>query len=389
MIDYVEVRNLNFQLIGIIDIAKSVIWKSVYYGVGEFEIYCSVDFKDLLKPNYYVTRFNNYEVGIIEHLEISETIEDGRMIVASGRFAKSLFDRRITYKRTYVEGEGLNYIRRFEPYILKDNVEKAVRGLVDNSLGSSATSERRINEIYLTDQDISGLNDVIQVDDGTGKLVSADKQTTYDNLLEYTDALLQEYQMGSYLFLDKSLNKLRYKIFRGIDRSIDQSDNDKLIFSREFNNLSTSTYNFDATGLKTCAFLGGEGEGTDRKCSYITDYQTGLNRRETFIDVSGIASTYKTLDEATQEEVEKEYTFEEYRKMLESEGRQQLAEFKTTETLEGDIDLTNSLLKYGVDFNLGDIITIWDDEKYVNARILAVTEVEDDDGYKIEIEYGM
>ena len=387
MIDYVEVRDLNFQLIGIIDIAKSIIWKSSYYGVGEFEIYCSVSFKELLQPNYYITRPNNYEVGIIEHLEISETIEDGRMIVASGRFAKSIFDRRITYKRTYVEGEGLNYIRRFEPYILKGNVEQAVRALVDTCLGSSATSERKINEIYLSNSDLSNLTDVIQVDDGSGNLVNADKQTTYDNLLEYTDALLQEYQMGSYLYLDKNLAKLRYKIYKGVDRSIDQTEREQIIFSREFDNLTSSNYQFDATNYKTCAYLGGEGEGVERKCSYITDYQTGLNRRETFIDVSSLSSTYK--EEENGEEVEKTYTNEEYRKMLESEGRQQLAVYKTTETLEGDIDLTNSPLVYGVDFNLGDIITIWDDEKYINARILTITEVEDDDGYKIDIEYGM
>lgn len=387
MIDYVEVRDLNFQLIGIIDIAKSIIWKSSYYGVGEFEVYCSVSFNELLQPNYYITRPNNYEVGIIEHLEISETIEDGRMIVASGRFAKSIFDRRITYKRTYVEGEGLNYIRRFEPYILKGNVEKAVRALVDTCLGSSATSERKINEIYLSNSDLSNLTDVIQVDDGSGNLVNADKQTTYDNLLEYTDALLQEYQMGSYLYLDKNLAKLRYKIYKGVDRSIDQTEREQIIFSREFDNLTSSNYQFDATNYKTCAYLGGEGEGVERKCSYITDYQTGLNRRETFIDVSSLSSTYK--EEENGEEVEKTYTNEEYRKMLESEGRQQLAVYKTTETLEGDIDLTNSPLVYGVDFNLGDIITIWDDEKYINARILTITEVEDDDGYKIDIEYGM
>lgn len=384
MIDYVEVRNLNFELIGIIDIAKSVIWKSSYYGVGEFEVYCSAEFSSLLKSDYYITRPNNYEIGIIEHIEISETIEDGRMIIASGRFAKSIFDRRITYKRTYVEGEGLNYIRRFEPYILRGNVEQAVRELVNTCLGSSASAERQIGEIYLTNDDLSNLADTIVVDDGSGKLIAADKQTTYDNLLEYTDALLQEYEMGSYLYLDKSLNKLRFKIYKGKDHSINQTANPKLIFSREFDNLISSDYQFDSTSLKTCAYLGGEGEGIERKCSYITDYQTGLKRRETFIDVSGISSTYKD-----DEDVEQTYSNEEYRKMLESEGRQQLAEYKTTETLDGDIDLTNSNLVYGVDFELGDIITIWDDEKYINARILTITEVEDDDGYKIDIEYGM
>ena len=39
MIDYVEVRDENLDLLGIIDAFNSVIWNSVYYGVGDFEIY--------------------------------------------------------------------------------------------------------------------------------------------------------------------------------------------------------------------------------------------------------------------------------------------------------------------------------------------------------------
>lgn len=384
MIDYVEIRNKSFELIGIIDTAKSIIWKSSYYGVGEFEVYCSVEYLDFLQPDFYITRPNNFEIGIIEHIDDSEAIEEGEMIVASGRFAKSIFDRRITYKRTYIEGEGLNYIRRFEPYILRGNVEIAVRGLVNACLGSSATPERQISEIYLYEGDLSNLPDNIVVDDGSGKLIAAEKQTTYDNLLEYTNTILQEYEMGSYLYLDKSLNKLRFKIYKGINRSIEQTENEQLIFSRDFDNLTSSNYQFDSTNLKTCAYLGGEGEGIDRKCSYVTDYQTGINRRETFLDVSSISSTYKD-----DEDVEQTYSNEEYRKMLESQGRQQLAEYKAVETLEGDIDLTNSSLRYGVDFNLGDIITIWKNQKYINARILTITEVEDDNGYKIDIEYGI
>ena len=39
MIDYVEIRNAETELMGIIDTAKSIIWRSVYYGVGDFEVY--------------------------------------------------------------------------------------------------------------------------------------------------------------------------------------------------------------------------------------------------------------------------------------------------------------------------------------------------------------
>ena len=77
--------------------------------------------------------------------------------------------------------------------------------------------------------------------------------------------------------------------------------------------------------------------------------------------------------------------------MLETQGRQTIAGMQRIETFDGEIDLTNSNLVYGEDYSLGDMITVEDKEinKYINARILTVTEVQDDDGYKIDIEYGI
>ena len=39
MIEFVEIRGHDTNIIGIIDTAQSVIWRSVYFGVGDFEIY--------------------------------------------------------------------------------------------------------------------------------------------------------------------------------------------------------------------------------------------------------------------------------------------------------------------------------------------------------------
>ena len=82
---------------------------------------------------------------------------------------------------------------------------------------------------------------------------------------------------------------------------------------------------------------------------------------------------------------------EEYRKQLEAQGRQTLAELKKIETFDGTIDLTNGAVRYGIDFNLGDMITIEDKKiaKYINARIVTVTEVQDDNAYAIDIKYGI
>lgn len=393
MIDYVEIRaKENREVIGIIDTAKSIIWKSVYYGVGDFEIYAAATPENIamLVEGNYVTRTNNYECGIIEYIEITENSEDGKMIVASGRFVKSILDRRVVFSALF-SGTGNDYIWYCAASVLKGNVESAVRKLIyDNAINAVGSrgevgSYRNIPEIYWTEADVSGITDTIVTEDDDGTTSDADKQVTYKNLLEYTDGVLQEYSCGAKMWLDRDLLKFRYKAFKGVDRSRDSSTNEPIIFSTEFDNLISTNYTLDTSAYKTTALIGGEGEGTERKCAFSYAWKQGLDRRETFVDASSISSTYKDGEE------EKSYTVEQYRKMLEAQGRQTIAELEKVETFDGEIDLTNSNYVYLVDYNLGDLITVEDKDmgKYINARIVTVTEVQDDNGYKIDIDYGI
>lgn len=56
----------------------------------------------------------------------------------------------------------------------------------------------------------------------------------------------------------------------------------------------------------------------------------------------------------------------------------------------GELDLTNSMNVFREHYNVGDIVTIQDNllNKYINPRILSAIEVQDENGYKIDVEYG-
>lgn len=374
MIDYVEIRNKERSVIGLIDTAKSIIWKSTYYGVGEFEIYtsCTLEAKEILKVGNYVTRINNFEVGIIEKIETENNDDDGLMIIASGRFIKSILDRRIVYQGT-LQGVGNAYWWSCNATILKGNVELAIRQLISDNAVHADDQNRNIPEIDLNSNDISNLPETIIVEDTKDEETSAEKQVTYKNLLEYTDSVLEEYKLGARMWLDLDTLKFRYKIYKGKDHT--SASSEPIIFSKEFDNLTSTNYIYDATNEKTTALIGGEGEGTERKCAFAYAWLTGLERKEAFIDASSL----------TQEELD----IETYRKQLEAQGRQSLT--PAEETFEGSVDLTNSNLVYGIDYELGDLVTIEDKDinKYIYTRIIAVTEVQDDDGYIIELEFGV
>lgn len=371
MIEYVEIRDANTNVIGIIDVSKSVIWHSKYFGVGDFEIYVPVmpDLIGLLFRGLFVTRPNNKEVGVIEKINIIENKQDGIMIVASGRFAKSILDRRLIYNLSGTSNKAT---------ILRGNVESEVREVVkNNAIACPFDSKRNIDLLVLG----SLSNIPSKIVDGNGN--AAEKQVSYENLLTYTDGVLEEYGISSMCILGDS--KLQYIVYTGIDRSVNNTaGNIPIVFSQQYDNLTSSEYLYNATTEKNVALIGGEGEGVDRFYSLIEHSETGLNRREIWIDASSISKKYKD-----ENDVEQTYTDTQYKAMLDAKGKQDIAPLVAAESFTGAIDVTNGNWVYGRDFALGDIVTVENNNigKYANVRIREVTEIQDENGYAVEVTY--
>ena len=376
-IDYIEILDKDRKLIGIIDTAKSIIWKSEYYGTGDFEIYVSATPKivALIRDGQYAARPNDVNVGVIEDVEITYSARDGRMILVSGRFAKSILGRRLIYKLG-VSGASI------EPVISSGLVEVAVRKLVQTQIISPDLPARKISFIGL-----GPIKDIPQ------KIVDADgeaarKQTSYANLLTYTDELLQEYGLGAYMSLDRGSGTLLYNVFAGKDRSVGNADGNKpIIFSQAFDNLLSSTYKHQTETYKNMALIGGEGEGIDRVIAYVGESMAGMDRREVWVDASGQSRTY--TDEDTGEETT--YFLWEYVPLLQAAGRQQLEQLKEINTFDGEVDVSRIGLEYGTEYWIGDIVTRQDDDLGIsaNARIVSVIETQDESGYNISISFGI
>lgn len=372
-IDYIEARNADFELIGIIDAAASVIWHSIYFGVGDFEIYTEATPKavEMLKKGNYITRTDDIETGIIEKLDIVNDEQHGVMIVAAGRFVKSILDRRIIYNLSGTSNTAT---------ILRGNVEVNIRNLItSNAIACPFDSSRNISRLELGA--LAGISAVIVDENGN----TAQKQVSCDNLLPYTDGVLKEYGLASLLVLNAEAKKLQYVVYSGVDRSIDNaSGNMPIVFSQEFDNLTSSNYSLDTTPEKNTALIGGEGEGAARFYSLLSSGKADLQRREIFIDASSINKTYK--DESDEE---KTYTDAEYNTLLKAKGKQDLATLIETESFAGVIDIVNGNYIYNRDFYLGDIVTVEDKilNKYANVRICEITEIQDENGYNVEAVY--
>lgn len=440
MIDYVEIRNSSLELMGLIDTAKSVIWETQYYGAGEFEIYTEATPQaiSMLQVGNFITRVENEGVGIIEAVEIVLVGGDGRMITASGRLAKSILDRRLI---TYVNGS------KGAATIFSGNVEQRARGLVqDNAIACYKDKQRAIP---YTQRNIS----LLQLGALAGlPAVSEQRQANCENLLTYTDEFLQQYGYGAKLIRagNKLAYTVYSGTDRSIGNT---AGNEPVIFSEDFDNLTGSNYALDETGRKTFALIGGEGEGIERFYTERNASLSDLDRREVFVDSSTARELYEdkftgngveVIDEYDDEgnvakkHVEGTRTFtlshvatalrsvkvdgkdavwtfnastgvvtfsvaplagleiivqyvddNEYREQLSQEGAQELATLIAAESFAGSIDLANSTFEFGVDFEIGDIVTVQDNgiNKYINVRVIAAAEVQDDDGYQVNIEF--
>lgn len=377
MIEFLEIRDTTRKLIGVIDTASSIIWQTEYYGAGRLEIYCAFNeqTKALLQRGYYVTRRGEKQAGIIESVRYTDNAETGLMIIASGRMLKSILDRRVVYNYDIAW-------HRITPVRISGYLAPQIQKVVREHAGTDASPYRKMGVVIGSD---GGITKRITSDTEQGE--ESSRQSSYKNLLTWTDAVLQEYECGALMRIDQDSLDMIYDLYEGTDRSVgNTAGNVPLIFSQDFENLLTVDYNIDETFYKNFAVIGGEGQGLERFFTlYRPDNSTGLARREVFVDASSINRKYMDGDE------EKTYTTVQYQTMLEGQAQTELKELITTEVFDGEINVTHSAYKYGTDFGLGDLVTVQDNrlELYRTVRILRATEVQDAEGYLLTFEYAV
>ena len=370
MIDYIKVYDKDtFKHVGIIDIFKSVIWHTQYYGVGDFEIYTTATAEHIktLKRGFWVVPSNSDNVGIIEKIQTTYTAQDGYMLIVTGRMAHSILDRRLIYQRTG---------NRCYPVLVSGNVQEAINLLINFSMINPSNTRRKYSGLSTAIESNSNAN----ILDENGE--KTERQVTYDNLLTYVLGLLEEYNLGAYSKIVN--NKIQFTQYVGRDLFH--------VFSVEFDNLVSSEYIEDETSFKNVALISGaetqDANGNTVKPQTTLLYDSlysGLDRRELYIDGSSIDATYEDDEGETVK-----YDETTYQNMLQGLGMTTLAGLKFTPTLSGQVNVTNALLKFGIDYKLGDTVIIEDVKMkvYSRSRILEVTEIQDENGYNIDLVYG-
>lgn len=131
-------------------------------------------------------------------------------------------------------------------------------------------------------------------------------------------------------------------LFKGRDIS------DIIEFSDEYENITKAGYQNNTFDESTTAFVFGAGEGTERKSVVINANKSGLQRKELYVDARDLQ---QTTDNIT-------LTDSQYTAVLTNRGKSKLADRKRILTLNGEVPTSSKLFKLGIDYKLGDTVTI-------------------------------
>lgn len=328
-------KEMDFQ--GVMENQTSLLWHRKYSEPGNFELYTPItdDNLKLTQMGNLIWMRGSNEAAVVEY-RILEESDVKNQITAKGRFLSSYMDRRLIKGTTNFKGR----------------VEEAMRQLLE-----SVTPIPRVRLGPLM-----GFEDEVEF------------QVTYKNLLEYEKKLAKSAGLGFRFRPDFDEKVIYFEVYRGVNRTISQGVNNRVIFSEPYNNLNNAKYTENSQLYKNVAYVGGEGEGADRTVVKVGEAE-GLELREVFVDAKDIRK------EST--------TNEQYQAQLTTRGQETLAANVISQYFEGNTGADVNY-RYKVDYDLGDIATVrkkaWNITE--DKRLTEAKEVYEYGGRKIEPTFG-
>lgn len=331
----------------IISSFQSCIWNVQYFSQNDFQLVVNASTinVNMLKPGAYLVReeditenaYNN--VMVIQNYKLDFDTEKGWLLTLTGKGLKNdLLRRRIVWSQTNLTGLA----------------EVGIRQVITQNVISPSVSGRAISNFVL--DTINNFTETI------------DLQLLGENIADWLEEICTTYGYGWDVYIKNG--KYTFKLYKGTDRTYDQSAVTPVVFSPEFDNLLSSSYTYNMSEYQNAALIGGEGEGTSQRTATIGT-ATGLNRYEVYIDGSSVSSNGQII------------TVAQYTKMLEEYGQTQLDQTAYTESFSGEID-SEGLYKINQDYFLGDIVQI-ENEKGIQAtpRIIEIIYAEDESGSSV------
>lgn len=347
------VCNENFERIGFIGSFSYLLWRKKYGPGSEAELHVDVTAKnvELLKKGNIVYRQDDNEAMQIYYRQFDDSNGVDQLVIKCFSLTRWT-DRRILWGQ----------------YDFNDTPENIMRRAINETMINPSNSARKIRQVQLAPG--RGIGQPIQ------------QQMSYKYVYDVCENLCATHDIGMRCLFNNL--QLKYDFYEGTDRTINQNANPRIILSKSRSNLLKRTYEDANNDLKNTVLVAGAGEGAARKTATIGNGNSGLNRRELFVDAREIQNT----KDVNGEQVSIPDT--QYLPLLVAKGEEKKAEYTEFIGFDCELDVTKENTKYGEDFFLGDLITIKDDDLGIlmNSRVMQADEVFQNDGKSIYVTVG-
>lgn len=317
-----EVYTPDLELIGFLEIFKSALFEEYAYKAGTFSVesILTPESIEMLRPDNIIWFEKGY-AGIIEYIDL-KTDETGQYITAKGSMLTGILSRRIMWGGYSFYDTPENIMR----YAVNDCAVEPTKGDAE---------KRKIPRVVISKMEIvQGVNKIRKSQTGG---------TLLDFLTETGEANNTAFGLN---FNAKDL-RMEFFTHSGVDRTIKQKENEPVFFSAELDDVLNAEYTYSSSDYANSALIAGQGDGEQRIFEEINSEDSGLSRRELYVDARDLA--------------QEELTAEEYRAILNTRGRERLAEMQLSYSFDADIRTNNQTYVFGVDFFLGDKITVKDE----------------------------
>lgn len=341
----IDVYNTSGILQGFTQSVINASFERGLYKPGRFSLQINYNTRDasLFQRGYFV-RFdsNNKKFGVITEIkkQVNQSGKQDQIVSVSGYELAFIFSRRIVVPAT---GDA-----RYYAY---GKFETIVKAIILAQAGTGAVANRRIPNLVIATDQLRGID--CTIDSNYGNLIDAIATTSL-----FAGA-------GFYSFLDSN-GYINFETVHGLDRRSSQSTNNPAIFSTSLGTVKESEYTDTELSYKNLVIVGGQGEGAARtfRTVYDTSEPTGIDRREFFIDSRGQSAT-ADLDKKGSDAI-------------------------TANSVNLYIDsraLEFSKLRYGTDFDLGDLVTLKDFGVTLDAIVTQVGESWSAGEYNIDVTF--
>lgn len=256
----------EFQLLGLLEKFKSVVWEEKAYSPGSFSVEAPAtpEVMALLAPENILWLAED-AAGIVEYLETSAD-ETGVYVTAKGSLLAGILGRRILWGPYSLSGTPQGIMTE----MVKDCAVTPTRG---------DGERRKIPRLSLREPPSGGQ--------------SIRKQKTGGSLSDALEELGEAFSIAYGVAFDPEEPKLEFWTRPGVNRTVGQTENAPVFFSTELDDVLSSQYSYSSMDFCNTALVAGEGDGADRV--YVTVPDTGEPAGAGFIP-SGSTAVMLTSD---------------------------------------------------------------------------------------------